>query len=272
MGKSIDLTGKRFGRLLVEYELVERKHGEKVWRCICDCGNYTDVTSSSLRYGKTKSCRCYEKESRKNRNVKDLIGKRFGNLVVKCDSGKRNQWKVIWRCLCDCGNEIDVISTNLIRLNTKSCGCLRESLISSELKKYFIENYNAKTEYRIFKSLDTNFYLPYDIYIPIGNKPDINGIYIEINGIQHYKLNGFHKLQANSKNSVPEDELLYQKERDKLKIKFARKNGTYIEIDLRKISTLEMAIRYTKNILIEKKTEINKQKEKNDNQDYIFTR
>ena len=40
MGKSIDLTGKRFGRLIVIRQIgVDKRRREKTWLCQCDCGN-----------------------------------------------------------------------------------------------------------------------------------------------------------------------------------------------------------------------------------------
>lgn len=56
-----DLTGKRFGRLFVVGP-APRKNNRTVWRCRCDCGNYTDVLTSNLTTGNTKSCRCLEEE------------------------------------------------------------------------------------------------------------------------------------------------------------------------------------------------------------------
>jgi hypothetical protein len=57
MPKIIDLTGKRFGRLVVTHQRGVR-HSQKLWACKCDCGNTTSVISSSLRRGETKSCGC----------------------------------------------------------------------------------------------------------------------------------------------------------------------------------------------------------------------
>ena len=58
MGKFIDLTGQRFGRLVVK-ELVP-SDGRKgtFWLCQCDCGNTTVVAGQELRRGGTKSCGC----------------------------------------------------------------------------------------------------------------------------------------------------------------------------------------------------------------------
>ena len=56
---------------------------------------------------------------------KNLLGHRFGRLVVLWDTGKRKQRKVIWECMCDCGNIIEVPTTYLTTGDTSSCGCLR---------------------------------------------------------------------------------------------------------------------------------------------------
>jgi hypothetical protein len=63
MGKLIDLTGKRFGRLRVirRAESVSER-GDTLWLCACSCGNTTTTSSHRLRYGETKSCGCYKRE------------------------------------------------------------------------------------------------------------------------------------------------------------------------------------------------------------------
>jgi hypothetical protein len=63
MGKFIDLTGKRYGRLLVRHRNeANDNYNKPLWVCKCDCGVFTTVNGSSLRYGKTRSCGCYSKE------------------------------------------------------------------------------------------------------------------------------------------------------------------------------------------------------------------
>lgn len=58
----------------------------------------------------------------------DLIGQRFGRLTVIEKAEPKHfpsgQTKIQYKCKCDCGNETTVLSQNLIRGNTKSCGCL----------------------------------------------------------------------------------------------------------------------------------------------------
>ncbi len=55
----------------------------------------------------------------------NLIGKKFGRLVVikRMDNNKQRQ--SMWLCVCDCGNEKIILGYNLKNSNTKSCGCLQ---------------------------------------------------------------------------------------------------------------------------------------------------
>ena len=63
MGKSIDLTGKRFGRLIVIRQIgVDKRRREKTWLCQCDCGNTKETKTSYLTSGDTSSCGCYRRE------------------------------------------------------------------------------------------------------------------------------------------------------------------------------------------------------------------
>ena len=56
---------------------------------------------------------------------KDLSGQEFGRLTVLSKTDRRVNGRVVWHCRCDCGNEIDVVSSYLLGGDTRSCGCLR---------------------------------------------------------------------------------------------------------------------------------------------------
>jgi len=62
-------------------------------------------------------------KGKKMAGIKDLAGQRFGRLVVLYDTGERKCGRVVWHCRCDCGNEVDVVSSYLVSGNTRSCGC-----------------------------------------------------------------------------------------------------------------------------------------------------
>lgn len=55
-----DRTGFRYGRLTVLYRTYSNDKNSN-WVCICDCGNYCRIGSTSLNKG-TQSCGCYQKE------------------------------------------------------------------------------------------------------------------------------------------------------------------------------------------------------------------
>ena len=62
MGRKLDLTGQRFGRLVVVEEAGRTKHGFVLWKCRCDCGQEVVVSSQHLRSGNTTSCGCFNRE------------------------------------------------------------------------------------------------------------------------------------------------------------------------------------------------------------------
>lgn len=62
MGKSVDLTGQKFGRLTVLSKTNKRQHRYIVWLCQCDCGNIKEINGKHLRSGRIKSCGCLQRE------------------------------------------------------------------------------------------------------------------------------------------------------------------------------------------------------------------
>lgn len=62
---------------------------------------------------------------------KDLSLQRFGKLTVLNFAGNSK-----WMCACDCGNQKAVMTANLIRGNTKSCGCIKKIASSKRATKH----------------------------------------------------------------------------------------------------------------------------------------
>lgn len=54
--------------------------------------------------------------------TKDLSARQFGRLTVLSHAGSR-QGNALWLCRCACGAERLVLGTNLVKGQTKSCGC-----------------------------------------------------------------------------------------------------------------------------------------------------
>ena len=74
-----DLTGRRFDRLVALECVGSDKRKYRLWRCICDCGNYTVVPSSNLLNGNTTSCGCKHLESMERWKT---VNKRHGLLTT----------------------------------------------------------------------------------------------------------------------------------------------------------------------------------------------
>lgn len=58
----------------------------------------------------------------------DLRGQPFGKLTVIEEAGRTKSGRVLWRCRCECGNEVVVRADDLRREHTRSCGCYMREL------------------------------------------------------------------------------------------------------------------------------------------------
>lgn len=121
--KDIELHESRKDQVFGNLKIIEYI-GKGVYKCVCECGNYTQSKYYNLQVGRTKSCgKCNKKEGAvkiTNKPYKDISEQRFGNLVVKKYLGNGN-----WECKCDCDNTTVVLGRQLRCGNTKSCGCGR---------------------------------------------------------------------------------------------------------------------------------------------------
>ena len=120
-----DLTGQRFGKLVVIKIFDRIRPGRWRWECICDCGNKTYADGLGLKQGTSVSCGCIGKLNKFTRkeSLNDLKGQKFGRLlVISLYSVEKHRAK--WLCKCDCGNEHTVLGTCLMQGYVRSCGCL----------------------------------------------------------------------------------------------------------------------------------------------------
>lgn len=198
MGSLIDLTGQRFGKLVVINYVgkIEGKSGT-YWNCQCDCGNTKIINGAQLRGGNTKTCGCGKYQGLKEYNeqqtelAKIPLGTRFGKLIVIEDIGMRQQveghnrrW---YRCQCDCGNIHEVMGNTLKTGGIISCGrCLSskgEYIISQLLNQHNIKYEHDKCLPQ-FK-LEYNKVYRYD-FIIYDDDNNIKRI-IEFDGRQHTK-------------------------------------------------------------------------------------
>jgi hypothetical protein len=88
--RMIDLTGKRFERLIVIKRLEQNKHRKFLWECKCDCGKTIIVTTGSLTSGNTKSCGCYCKD--RTRETKTTHGLSMTKAYYTIRNARRRQY------------------------------------------------------------------------------------------------------------------------------------------------------------------------------------
>lgn len=184
MPKFIDLSNKRYYNFIVierDFQTQKEKNSKEIfWKCLCDCGKEFSSRGHDIRQQKIKSCGCLKKANTRKINFKDLTNQRFGKLTVQYESQKRIDKHCVWHCLCDCGNEVEIIGKNLLNGSTSSCGCVKssgETKLNEVLKQLNIKFETQKT----FENCQNILPLKFDFYLP-----EINTI-IECQGKQHYE-------------------------------------------------------------------------------------
>lgn len=150
MGKMIDITNQKFGKLTA-LECVGKLNGKTYhWKCECECGNIIVVDGARLRSGNTKSCGCGKYDGFKKHNQQQTEetllkpGTCFGKLTIIEAIGYKPQYtganknRMWYKCQCDCGNICEVSGNRLKENHTTSCGCMiskGETIIANLLKQ-----------------------------------------------------------------------------------------------------------------------------------------
>ena len=102
MPKFIDLTGERFGRLVVIKRVENDKHGNSCWLCKCDCEQEVVVRGFSIKKKNTQSCGCFRKETAVQQNTKHGHSKRYAKTGIyyswygmkqRCGNPNNNRYK-----------------------------------------------------------------------------------------------------------------------------------------------------------------------------------
>lgn len=93
-GPGKDLTGLRFGRLVVIGKTSERSPSGLKWLLRCDCGNEIRVTSCNLNAGYYQSCGCYRREfARKHGMTGTPEYQAWADMINRCLNPKNPRYK-----------------------------------------------------------------------------------------------------------------------------------------------------------------------------------
>ena len=93
MGKFIDLTGRRFGRLVALERAANTASGNRRWLCQCDCGQTVIIGAADLRSGHSKSCGCLRRElSTRHGLARDRIHRIWRCMIRRCFDSKHGNF------------------------------------------------------------------------------------------------------------------------------------------------------------------------------------
>lgn len=147
MNKLMDLTGQRYGKLIV----LERS-GDKgsFWKCKCDCGREKVVEARNLRSGSTRSCgHCLKQH--------DYTGEQHGVLKVIKKTRITDKGITYYLCECSCGKQKEVLGTVISRGDHSRCTCGSHSF--KYQKKPFENHGESKTRlYGVYADMKNRVY------------------------------------------------------------------------------------------------------------------
>lgn len=93
-----DLTGRRFGRLVVIDRAENDSRGRTRWNCVCDCGKITTPMAAHLKRGTTQSCGCLAREKSIKRNTThgkthSCLYSVWANMKDRCNNENNHAYK-----------------------------------------------------------------------------------------------------------------------------------------------------------------------------------
>ena len=262
--KTLNLTGKRFGKLTCITSAGRKSKNGNYWICKCDCGEYVEIPVYHLTSGKITECnKCrangfssvksysvYLRNQNKiqiNGSLGDELKNKYPNIILDELWSKRNivspfkltakSHQKIYLICPYCKEEFETSALQLYgRVYEIMCpDCLskiRDSVYEKAVKEYLNISLGIKTLHENNCNLKpinpiTGSRLFYDNELPEQK------IIIEVHGQQHYELINFSQWLS---NRTPEEWLKDLQVRDEYKKNFAINNGyKYLALSYKQI-------------------------------------
>ena len=85
-----DLTGQRFGNLVVLERSANIPPKQTMWLCRCDCGTVKPIRAGTLKNGTSKTCGCskYKQKPRTHGMTSTATYKSWCHIKYRCDNPK----------------------------------------------------------------------------------------------------------------------------------------------------------------------------------------
>lgn len=182
MPKFNNLTGRRFGRLLVTSLSSIRKNEKLYYHCTCDCGKKNIKRGADLVKGSIKSCGCFQKESSQTRflthgftksgdKTKSRFYRRYHGINRRCSDPKepgfknyggrgiKNLWSTfsdfksdMWESFLSHINECGEENTFIDRINNngdyskENCRWVTKAENNNNTRANHLISFNGKTQ------------------------------------------------------------------------------------------------------------------------------
>ena len=187
----------------------------------------------------TKGCRCSYCNDTNTTHRLDSVGELYPKIKEYWDGNIEDLYSIapfsnkVYSFNCKIHGKF---KRKMVDANQSLCICSKcsrdrnISILQENVKNYILNNYNYTLLHEnectiIPTNPKTGHKLPFD------NEIVELKLIIEVNGIQHYEICGFHVLQSNNKNTTTKDEFEYGKWKDNYKKEYAIQNGyNYLEV------------------------------------------
>lgn len=210
---SIDVVGKKFGRLTVIEELKEFTPRKVV--CRCDCGNIVTKIKTEITSYETRSCGCLARDLISERSTKDWTNhvSDYGVKAMKQHSkNAHGQW--LWEYQCPiCKNTFVSLPAWVNSGKVTSCGCKIQSTGEKLIKKYLDDNLIDYIPQYSTHDCKYKSNLRFDFALVKNGQPYY---FIEYQGKQHYEPVEFFG---------GEEQFLLNQKRDNIKREYCDKNN-----------------------------------------------
>lgn len=101
-------VGQKYNRLTVLEKLGYDKHNNRMYRCLCDCGNEIVLRGTAFTSGNTKSCGCLSKEVKKAKRLPNNQGVINHAYCSQCLYGRNIETQIGWNYCPNCGAKMDL--------------------------------------------------------------------------------------------------------------------------------------------------------------------
>jgi len=90
----LNLTGFKNNNLTALEIVGKTKQGRMLWKCLCDCGKETIVSSSCIKRGTIKSCGCIINKNKITHNMsKTRFYNTYSHIIQRCNNINNKDYK-----------------------------------------------------------------------------------------------------------------------------------------------------------------------------------